>query len=82
MYLIVSTLVLKIFRCRFVDEVIGSCVLNILLDVFHLNCYRPWVLQYRVQDKRGGPTSIIDNSVEHCVWLDFHCKLWWWLRID
>ena len=64
----------KIFvRCRNVEEVIGSIVLNFLLYFLHLevHCFR---LKGDIScDIGDGLTGIVEDSVEHFARVYVHC---------
>ena len=51
-------------RCRNVDKVTGSSVLNLLPDLLHLEVHCFWVKLYRSRDIGNGLMGIVDSSVE------------------
>ena len=54
-------------RCRNVDKVTGSSVLDLLPDLLHLEVHCFWVKLYRSRDIGNGLMGIVDISVDHCI---------------
>ena len=59
-------------RCRNVDDIIGSGVLDLLPDFLHLEVYYLRVKGDRSRDTGDGLTGIMEDSDEHCVWVYVH----------
>ena len=57
-------------RCRNGEEVIGSSVLNILLDFLHLEVHRLRVKGEKIHDIGDKIMGIVEETVEQCVWVD------------
>ena len=56
-------------RCRNVDDIIGSGVLDLLPDFLHLEVYCLQVKGDRSRDTGDGLTGIMEDSDEHYVWV-------------
>ena len=56
-------------RCRNVDKVTGSSVLNLLPDFLHLEVHCLWVKLYKSRDIADGLMGIVDSSVANYIWV-------------
>ena len=56
-------------RCRNFYEIIRSSVLDFLTDFLHLEVHCFWSKGDRSCDIGHVLMGIVDNSVEHCVWV-------------
>ena len=61
-----------LFRWRNVDKVIRSSVSNILLDFLHFEVHCLQVKGDIIHDIGDGLTGILENIVEHYVWVGVH----------
>ena len=59
-------------RCRNVEELIGSSVLNILIDLFHLEMHCLRFKGERSHAIEYDLVVIVEDSAEHCFWVDIH----------
>ena len=59
-------------RCRNIDKVIGSSVLNLLPDFLRFEVHLLWVKGYRSHGIGNDLTGIVYNSVAHCIWEYVH----------